>query len=358
MNQEKPDLDPDHETAELRKLMISTGVSAHLDQEVSGIEFESAESMLARLKANEPRTVLSQPRVRTLLVGTAAAIIAGVVVVIQPWNSPVARAETPPILDFEFAEAQRVADAPGVDPGRTLEQLATAAERQATNSELDGVQHVVLEGWTIDPDFDPDPNSTITPTRTENWLYADGRFRTRASKGEPLRADGRGVPHGGSLDRSTEFRNEESEPAGSRDAQYFYDMPDSVPGVRRAMLDNIQCLERRRGQERTFCLTDELHNMAQTHVIPPQTMANIWRMLAQEEGLRSLGRVKDRTGSEAVAISFIWVGAPEYRLVLLADPDTGEFVGHERILIKPTDNSPVEPPAIQQFLAIVRSELQ
>jgi hypothetical protein len=87
-------------------------------------------------------------------------------------------------------------------------------------------------------------------------------------------------------------------------------------------------------------------------------MANIWRMLAQEEGLRSLGHVKDRTGSQAVAISFIWTGAPEYRLVLLADPDTGQFVGHERILIKPNADSPVKPPAIEQFLAIVTSELQ
>ena len=87
-------------------------------------------------------------------------------------------------------------------------------------------------------------------------------------------------------------------------------------------------------------------------------MATIWRMLAQEEGIRSLGTVKDRTGREAVALSFIWDGAPEYRAVFLADPSTGQFVGFERILIKPSSDSPVKPPAIQEFFAVVTSEYQ
>jgi hypothetical protein len=42
----------------------------------------------------------------------------------------------------------------------------------------------------------------------------------------------------------------------------------------------------------------------------------------------------------------------------LADPDTGQLVGSERILIKPSESSPVKPPAIQDFVAIVKSEYQ
>ena len=93
---------------------------------------------------------------------------------------------------------------------------------------------------------------------TENWLYPDGRFRTRAHLGEPLTADGRGVPQGGRLDRGTTFLDEENEPAGSRDAQFFVDMPRTVDGVRDALLDDIECLDRRRGQERSWCLTDQM----------------------------------------------------------------------------------------------------
>ena len=85
-------------------------------------------------------------------------------------------------------------------------------------------------------------------------------------------------------------------------------------------------------------------------------MATIWRMLAEEEGIRSLGTVKDRTGRDAVALSFIWDGAPEYRAILLADPKTGQVVGSERILIKPSSSSPVKPPAIEEFFAVVTSE--
>jgi hypothetical protein len=361
------ELDPDFETAELRRLMKSTGVSDHLEEGMEGVEFESGESMVARLKSMEAASTTAQrldsrsgrPRVRTLLVGTAAAVVAGIViVVVQPWSTPVARASTPPILDFEFAEARRISDAPGVDPTGTLEQLARAAERASASPAGSTVQHVVTEGWSIEQDFNPDPHSTITPTMTENWLYPDGRFRSRAHLGEPLKGDGRGVPIGGHLDRRTTFFDEQNEPARSRDAQLLADLPNTVDGVRDGLLDRKKCLERQRGQERTFCLTDQIRNLSRVYVIPPAVMANIWRMLAQEEGIRSLGTVKDRTGREAVALSFIWDGAPEYRSVILADPGSGQVVGSERILIKPSPGSPVSPPAIQEFSAVVKSEHQ
>lgn len=361
------ELDPDFETAELRRLMKSTGVSDYLDEAADGVEFESGESLVARLKSAEasrtaaqrPGTGSGRPRVRTLLVGTAAAVVVGIViVVVQPWDTQVARASTPPILDFEFAEARRIADAPGVDPTRALEQLTRAAERASAGSTESTVQHILTEGWSIEHDFDPDPHSTITPTMTENWLYQDGRFRTRAYLGEPLKSDGRGVPIGGHLDRGTTFFDEDNEPAGSRDAQFLAGMPNTVDGFREALLDRIKCPQKQRGQERTLCLTEQVRNLSQVYVIPRAVMANIWRMLAREEGIRSLGTVKDRTGRDAVALSFIWDRSPEYRSVLLADPDSGKVIGYERILIKPSSDSPVSPPAIQEFSAVVKSEYQ
>jgi hypothetical protein len=366
VSHDESDLDPDFETAELQRLVKSTGLSDYIEKDEEGVRFESAESLISRLKSadsgvhagQQPNGGLGGPRVRTLIIGAAAAVVAGIVIVIQPWDTEVARAGTPPILDFEFAEARRISDAPGVDPAETLEQLARAAERTQSSPKPSAVQHVVIEGWSIEQDFDPDPNSTIIPTRTENWLYPDGRFRTRAHLGEPLKADGRGVPLSGRLDRETKFFDEETEPAGSRDAQYFTDMPNTIGGVRDRLLERIKCLERRRSQERALCLTDQISNLPRMYVIPSKVRANIWRMLAQEEGIRSLGTVKDRTGRDAVALSFIWEGAPEYRSVLLADPDTGQVVGSERILIKPSAESPVHPPAIQEFTAIVKSENQ
>ena len=358
--------EPEFETAELRRQMRSTGISDYLENDLPDIELESSESLLARLKSIEesdfgtpgPRRGSKRRLAPTLLAGTAAAVVASVLVALQPWSAPVAQASTPPILDYEFAEAARISDAPGVDPADTLEQLALAAERTRSGMSPTAMQHVVTEGWSIEKDFDPDPDSTIIATRTENWLRPDGSFRTRAHLSEPLTADGRGVPRDGRLDRGTEFFDETNEPAGTFDADFFADMPNTVDGVRDALLDDIECLERKRGQERSWCLTDQLRNLPRKYVIPPDVMAAIWRMLAEEEGIRSLGTVKDRTGREAVALSFIWDGAPEYRAVLLADPTTGQVTGSERILIKPSSSSPVKPPAIEQFLAIVTSEHQ
>lgn len=364
---DQPELNPEFETAELRRQMRSTGITGYLEDDLPDIELESSESLLARLKSIEesdfgtvvPIDVSGRRRLApTLLAGTAAAVLAGVLVAVQPWSTPVAQASTPPLLDYEFAEARRIADAPGIDSAETLEQLALAAERAKSGTSASAVLHVVIEGWSIENDFDPDPDSTITPTRTENWLYPDGRFRTRAHLGEPLTADGRGVPQDGRLERRTKFFDEDNEPRGSKDAQLFVDMPNTVDGVRDALLDDIECLDRERGQERSWCLTDQLRNLPRTYVIPSDVMATIWRMLAQEEGIRSLGTVKDRTGRDAVALSFIWDGAPEYRMILLADPKTGQVVGSERILIKPSSSSPVKPPAIQEFLVIVTSDDQ
>ncbi len=357
--------EPELETAELRRQMRSTGITGYLEDDLPDIELESAESLLARLTSIESDVVTPMPTIEsrrrlvpTLLAGTAAAVVAGVLVAVQPWSTPVAQASTPPLLDYEFAEAARIADAPGVDPAEALEQLALVAERARAEAGPSAVLHVVTEEWSIDTDFDPDPDSTITPTRTENWMYPDGSFRTRAHLGKRLAADGRGIPLGGRLDRGTTFFDEQNEPAGSRDARFFVDMPSTVDGVRDALLDDIECLDRRRGQERSWCLTDQIQYLTQMYVIPPDVMATIWRMLAEEDGIRSLGTVKDRTGRDAVALSFIWDGAPEYRAILLADPKTGQVVGSERILIKPSPSSPVKPPAIQEFSAIVTSEYQ
>ena len=363
---DQPELNPEFETAELRRQMTSTGIAGYLEDDLPDIELESAESLLARLKSIEesdfgtvvPLDASGRRFVPTLLAGTAAAVVAGVLIAVQPWGTPVAQASTPPLLDYEFAEAARIADAPGVDPADTLEQLALAAERTRSGTRTSAVQHVVSEGWSIDKDFDPDPDSTITATRTENWLRPDGSFRTRAHLSEPLNADGRGVPRGGRLDRGTEFFDEANEPTGTLDPELFAGMPNTVDGVRNGLLDDIECLDRERGQERSWCLTDQLRNLPRKYVIPPDVMASIWRMLAEEEGIRSLGTVKDRTGREAVALSFIWDGAPEYRAIILADPETGQIVGSERILIKPSSSSPVKPPAIEEFFAIVTSESQ
>ena len=117
--------------------MTSTGIAGYLEDDLPDIELESAESLLARLKSIEesdfgtvvPLDASRRRLVPTLLAGTAAAVVAGVLVAVQPWSTPVAQASTPPLLDYEFAEAARIADAPGVDPADTLEQLALAAER-------------------------------------------------------------------------------------------------------------------------------------------------------------------------------------------------------------------------------------
>jgi hypothetical protein len=165
---DQPELNPEFETAELRRQMGSTGITGYLEDDLPEIELESAESLLARLKSIEetgPGTVVPivapgrRRLVPTLLAGTAAAVVAGVLVAVQPWSTPVAQASTPPLLDYEFAEAARIADAPGVDPAEMLEQLALAAERAPSGTSASAVLHVVHDH--------PHPHGELAVSRRE-----------------------------------------------------------------------------------------------------------------------------------------------------------------------------------------------
>ena len=130
----EPGLDLDFETAELRRHLSSTGVSGYLEDDLADVELESSESLLARLKSIEepahdiPRRI-DEPRRRrlvpTLLAGTAAAVVAGVLVAVQPWGTPVAQASTPPLLDYEFAEAQQDCRLPRHRPCRSARAART-----------------------------------------------------------------------------------------------------------------------------------------------------------------------------------------------------------------------------------------
>ena len=280
--------EPELETAELRRQMRSTGISAYLENDLPDIELESSESLLARLKSIEESdfgTPMPTRRSRrrlapTLLAGTAAAVVAGVLIAVQPWSTPVAQASTPPLLDYEFAEAARIADAPGVDPADTLEQLALAAERTRSGPVRPPCCTWRSRGGPSTRTSIPTPTRRSPPPerRTGCLPTADsGPAPTSVNPWPPTGVEFRSVVGWTAGRRSSTRRT-------SRPAVGMLSSSSTCPTRSTACAPPFSTTSSasKRTRSGTVVVPHRSdRNLSQSYVIPPEVMATIWRMLAR-----------------------------------------------------------------------------
>lgn len=356
------DQTPD-ETAAARELMQTTGLSALLNASRTGVEFESPEDLIARLKARDAERAANDDlasrrrrrRWATSLAGAAAAVSTTVLFVFSPWSSPRAVASIPPVLDYEFAQAEKIATATGRDAQQALLDLADAAAAQPAPNRSGPVQHVVADNWFTSRDADDSRKTALIPTLNENWLRPDGSRRTVERRSSPLSPDGRGVPTSGDWD-DVPAELDETLPAGVLDPEFVDKLPREADDARDVLLDEVGCESRDRGSERTSCLFIQVRDLPHSYVMPPAAMSTLWRVLSDEAGLSLLGKVTDRAGRPGIGIAFISDQAPQYREILIADPSTGALLGTEKVLIKNSPDLKVKAPAIANFTAFIEAE--
>lgn len=348
----------DDELALLREEGRQLGMPGQITREAVGLQPVSVEDLLARIKAptesssaREPGVVPIRPRRRVVVrLIVAAALIAGVLgAVLNPWQQRPAVADTPPVLDYEFANARDIAYAPGEDASPTLMRLARTADSQLPVERKGSTQFLLTENWFVD--LEDSREVQLIPRQRESWLSPDGSRRIRETAGTPLAADGRGlkaddVPaQAGAID--------ETYPPDGLDAQLIDKLGTNTDDVRNALLDLGECEDRQVGPARASCLYQEVVALYARYVIPSDMAATFWRVLAAEPTMRSLGSVRDRAGREGVGISYVPADAPEFRKVLIISRGTGELLGTEDILIKSEPDLDVKAPAIYGFTAIL-----
>lgn len=363
MNSIPPDWD--FEIQALREAAGRAGIRGSIDPHEFGIELESAEDLMTRLKTSaSPRDELTQRRSRrrrfSLIASSVAA--AGVLVtgVLQPWGSSPVQAIIPAVLDFEYAQAEAMAVATGKSPSEAIQQLAEAASRLPAQRANNATQYIVTDSWYADIELKSQTdaemsNASLVPQISEKWLAADGSLRIVERRDDPLPADGRGLPTSGEWDHQP-TTSDETLPAGSLKADLASSLPTVPSALRDELLDNAGCVDRQIGTARSYCLYQEILTLNYEYVASPELMAASWRMLRQEDGFRLMGEVKDRAGRTGIGISLITDDRPEFRNILIADPETGRLLGSEQILITPVDGITIEPPAIMSFTAILESK--
>jgi len=338
--------DPQSELDAIRAQAAALG----LYDDDSDLDVEPVDDFIARMKQSDRGHGTRRALTWTGSI-IAAATVASAIVVFRPWGSPAA-AEPPPILDFEFAAAVRIAHAGGQDPRADLGRVADAARAATTDAGDGDVQHHVHDSWYSE--IDEKGSSVITPRITETWLRPDGSQTSRDSKAPPLSSDGRGIA---TRAPSPSPDAEVSQlPADSIDAGFAAGLPDDPDGLRKALLDHIDCPDREVGSERSLCLYSEIVALYGTYVVRDETSAALWTMLADEAGFTSLGSVEDRAGREGLGISLIPASRPQHRLILIISTDDGQLLGHEDILIKDQPGLDIEAPSVLSFDTIVTAE--
>jgi hypothetical protein len=275
--------------------------------------------------------------------------------VLQPWTSPTAEADTPPVLRYEFADADNIAHAPGKDAHAALLALATTASDAPVPPSHGPNQHVVTDNWFANIDDKARKDSVaVIPTVNETWLSPDGSLRLMERRDSPLAPDGRGLPQKGSWD-SLPPTSDETNKAGSNDTNAISALPIRMSALKPALLTLTQCDDAARGPRRAFCLLTKMDEYNSFYVVPPRMSSGFFRLLADQGAVRLLGTVSDRAGRKGVGISLINPERPQYRLVYIVSPTTGRLLGIEEILIKSDSRLELKVPAITRFTAFLES---
>ncbi len=294
-----------------------------------------------------PRRALARP---VAMVG-AAVVVA--LVALMTWPQPEAVAITPPVLDFALVRGGDVAAAPGRDARDVLLGLAAAAESREDLAP-DAIQVVETDSRFIDLEASEAVGGlALRPTRATVWRYPDGA-RTREEHRDPLR-NAAGDPIPGEVlpaHRASTWTIDFLPPGGASPATA---LPAEPADLRAHLLSGAECADPAVTADWCrFLLLDTVAQVPATEVIPGAVDAALWRMLAAEPGLLTLGEVRDRAGRDGVSVT-ARDEASGVMIVLLADPVDGRLLGTERILLTDQPDQGLVAPVVVSFTTYLGS---
>lgn len=349
----------------LRDAATDAGLTELISPESVGVSLESPDDFLARMKREDAQE-LPQPIAKSKVPRRRAATIAALAVaaaallvlgVIQPWHPTVATADTPPVLDYEFAKASNIAYAPGEDATAELLKLSDIASQTTLDQGSGPIQHVLTSAMfaTISEDGAEKASAAQIPKIVESWIDPDGSLRTTETNGKPLGPDGRGLTKAAKSQQPA-TDSDDTFAAGSVDSQFIANLDSSPAAVREALLKRTRCPAHDRGSRQSLCLYQQITDLYSRFVVPPKIASAFWQTLADEGRFRLLGTVQDRDRRSGIGISFIPESHPFSRLILIISPKTGQLLGTEEILIKQQPDLDVHVPAILSFTAILSAD--
>lgn len=276
------------------------------------------------------------------MAATTAVVVAAMIVTnVATTGEEIAHAATPPVLNGELADGEPAAS--------TLHELArTAADDQAD----DPSRRIRTESWWLSVSVDGEGASekvstAVTPILRDRIFRDDGTVRIREVRGEPQfpnekyrRAwDAQGHP-----DSTGTILLDETVPAERLDTAYPADLPTDPDSLRAQLLSTTP------PEESAATLFTAINDVHSERVVEPPTRAAALRLLAEDEGVVSLGEMTDRAGREAMAFATDSTASGlERRHVLFVDPDDGAVLAYEEILTGDTGRLGISSPSVVAY---------
>lgn len=347
--------DPELVADELRTLLHGLDVVPRDLAERRG-ERERAERDLARI-LSDPVQGAPGPRKprRRVTIGRAVAVLAVAlalaVVVVRPWpgSAPAAAARTPAMLTLQ--DGEELLSVAGTDAAPELADLADRAEQQPAPAS-GPVQLIGRSSWLLSTDEGArgaPGRSVIVPTVSLQYFQPDGTVRAIERRGRPIGEDGQLTDSIGQWS-TTPSRSDETFDGPETGPGYADKLPLAPSALARSLIDDEATCR----AMRAYCLFAGFTFLHYNYVLEPAFDAALWRTLAAEPGFLFLGTTRDRLGRAAVAFSA--QGAdPSRKVLLLADPTTGAFLGSEEVLVRDSRVLGLAAPAVVEFTALEES---
>jgi hypothetical protein len=292
-------------------------------------------------------------RRRAGLVAMAACVLVAIGIVVNP-VAPPAVATMPPPLRYDLVADGDISSAVGDAAAPVLARLATAAAARVDAPRTGDLQYVRSERWTfVSVQGGDESGAAVVPSAVLTWAASDGSLHRSTRSGEPLLLNGTfdASPGQGSADGTGADGIEDFGP-GSSGAPGVAALASIGPDpLRSTLLERAGCATS--DEPAAACLLDAVARIHDDAVVPGQVDAAVWSVLAAEPTIVTLGRVTDRAGRDAVALTTAVDVKVPVRTVLLVDPGTAALVGVEQVLLSEDAGYGVAAPAVIGFVAFL-----
>jgi len=340
------DPDPDEEPRALREWMNDHGLVPPVDHLLH--DSDELDRIAAQITSTS-RPAASQVRRRPVaLAAVAAVLLVGIVVVAQPLVTaqPVTAAGTPRMLTYSIDDLQHLEQT--LDAEAALNRAADRADHAEAITGTGEVQYVASYGWLLSDSSTSDivdsTQGAVYPTTTSQWLMPDGSLDIDQQRAAALNLDGTVHPTA-TADLAV---SGDTAPAGTYDPTLAKTLPRDPTAIAAALTTALSLTgcDTMRAQ----CLVTAIVTLSTTYVVPPDLTATLWRALALERDVRSLGATTDRFGTPVQAVALTTLD-PDTIEVLLISTATGHLTGTETVTLR-SDTLHLNTPTVTAFTAI------
>lgn len=348
---EEPD-NPDVLAEEVRSLLSGLGLESRALEPLPG-ESERADRDLALILVSPQDAPAGRPSWarragRPLLLLATAAVLAIGLVIVRPFaGSDPVMATTPAILQITDGGGTVLEQAtePASDELRRLAGLARRAPAPSDGP----VQLIVRSSWLLSTDEGAARGrSVLVPVHSEQYFQPDGTVRTIERRSQPLDSSGQLTDEIGSWSDARALSDQTfAGPVNGPDYPSTLST-DPVELAEQLVPDPAEC------EVLTHCLVAAANSLHYNYVIEPRLSSGLLEMLAQRPDIRFAGSTSDRLDRPAEA--FVAPGADaSRRIIVLIDPETGELLGSEEVLVEDSAALGLDAPAVIEFTALEES---